>query len=293
MSTILDALRKVEEERRASGHSPREQILFFPQVPLSPSPSRKGVWVISLVLMGVGFAGGVGMTLFRSGLTAPGPGAPPAPIAPALAKQPSAQPTSSPSDPPAAVAAASRLPKKFPSSPAPVPRFPSGESQEFSLGGFPAAVQRSPFAVSKEQYKSEQENGRRQTADGGQRSESSLQSKQLREASVSERSERSLPSKQPYEQPQDTLEPQVPSPSSSPGIPKVSLNLLQWSPEAERRLAFISVNGGPMLMVHEGDTVSDLTVERILADAVELRFGDSTFVVKPHTRSSSPAPLAP
>jgi hypothetical protein len=58
-----------------------------------------------------------------------------------------------------------------------------------------------------------------------------------------------------------------------------------------------------MLMVHEGDTVSDLRVERILPDAVELRFDDSTtvelrlgnpnFMVKPRTSSSLPAPLAP
>jgi hypothetical protein len=53
---------------------------------------------------------------------------------------------------------------------------------------------------------------------------------------------------------------------------------LQWSPEVEKRRAAIRVNSGPMLTVHEGKTVSDLTVERILPDAVELRFGNSTTV---------------
>ena len=48
-----------------------------------------------------------------------------------------------------------------------------------------------------------------------------------------------------------------------------------------------------MILVHEGDTVSDFTVERILPDTVELRFDDSTFVVKPRTSPSLPVPLAP
>jgi hypothetical protein len=118
---------------------------------------------------------------------------------------------------------------------------------------------------------------------------------------VSEYSERSLQSRQLHKQLQDTLDSQAFSPPSSLGILnqdnkpssrrhplpqpwrqreslKVSLNLLQWSSEVEKRLAVISVNSGPMLTVHEGDTVSDLAVEHILPDAVELRFGDSAAV---------------
>ena len=63
-------------------------------------------------------------------------------------------------------------------------------------------------------------------------------------------------------------------------LPDVVLALLQWSVEPEKRLAFIRVDGGPMLMVQEGDTVSGLSVERILEDAVEFRAGGATLRVR-------------
>ena len=238
MSTILDALRKVEEEQRVSSHSTRERLLFFHQVTRPPPSSRKGTWVIGLVLVGVGFAGGLGMTLFRSEPTASIP----------------AEEQGSEMNSPQYLSTSTQD--------APVPRSHSGGLPEFSVGDlpFPSTIQRSPIATSRKPYNS----------------------KQLRAASV----------------PPSPLGTPKGAPKGAPkgipkGIPKVSLNLLQWSPEVEKRLAFISLNGGPMIMVHEGDTVSDFMVERILPDTVELRFGDSTFVVKPRAIPSLPAPLAP
>ncbi len=278
MSTILDALRKVEEERRVSGHSTRERLLFFPQAAPLPSPSRKGIWVIGLVLMGMGFAGGVGTMLLRSG---------PAASIPIV-----------PSDPPTTVAALSHPLERSSSWSTPMPQTHSEGLYEPGVGGSPlsAAVQRSPLVTSKSPYAREQSLYSKQlSAASVSKAESSGTGRrsELSTPSIGERNEQNLPNKQLYKQSQDTPEAQAPIFPLPLGIPKVSLNLLQWSPDVDRRLAFIGINGGPMLMIHEGDTVADFTIKRILPDGVELGFGNSTFVVKPYANSSSPAPLAP
>jgi hypothetical protein len=62
--------------------------------------------------------------------------------------------------------------------------------------------------------------------------------------------------------------------------PNSSLNFLQWSPDPENRMAFIKVNGGPLTLAHEGDTVGGYTVVEIRRDAVELRSQDRTFMLQ-------------
>ncbi|MGH8677381.1 MAG: hypothetical protein ACREUQ_03390 [Burkholderiales bacterium] len=60
----------------------------------------------------------------------------------------------------------------------------------------------------------------------------------------------------------------------------VSLSLLQWSPDADRRMAFLRVRGGPLTMAHEGDTLEGFTVTEISPQAVTLRSGDKTWVLQ-------------
>lgn len=73
--------------------------------------------------------------------------------------------------------------------------------------------------------------------------------------------------------------PAVPAPTTSLP-PNSSLNFLQWSPDPENRMAFIKVNGGPLTLAHEGDTVGGYTVVEIRRDAVELRSQDRTFMLQ-------------
>jgi len=55
---------------------------------------------------------------------------------------------------------------------------------------------------------------------------------------------------------------------------------LQWSPEPDRRLAFIKINGGPLTLAHEGDTVEGFTVVEIRRDAVELSSKGQRFTLQ-------------
>jgi hypothetical protein len=59
-----------------------------------------------------------------------------------------------------------------------------------------------------------------------------------------------------------------------------SLSFLQWSPEQDKRIAFIKVNGGPLTLAHEGDTVGGFTVVEIRPDAVELRSGETRLTLR-------------
>jgi hypothetical protein len=59
-----------------------------------------------------------------------------------------------------------------------------------------------------------------------------------------------------------------------------SLSFLQWSTDPEKRVASIKVGNGPAMIAHEGDSIEGLTVVKILPDAVEIRSGDSHYLLK-------------
>lgn len=81
---------------------------------------------------------------------------------------------------------------------------------------------------------------------------------------------------------------QDPVPAASPpvlrrapgGAPQVSINILQWSAEPGRRFAFVSVDGGGMTQVREGDRIGGLTVKHIHQQMIEFGFNDSTFLLR-------------
>jgi len=68
------------------------------------------------------------------------------------------------------------------------------------------------------------------------------------------------------------------SPDGSVSAPAGSaVSFLQWSPEAARRKAFVRVGDGPLTLVHEGDSISGYTVVEIQQGRVTLRSGTAQF----------------
>jgi hypothetical protein len=65
--------------------------------------------------------------------------------------------------------------------------------------------------------------------------------------------------------------------SSPPGA---ALSFLQWSADPEKRVVSIKVGSGPAMIAHEGDSIEGLTVVKIRPDAVEIRSGDSHYLLK-------------
>ena len=84
------------------------------------------------------------------------------------------------------------------------------------------------------------------------------------------------------------LPPQTAPPPAAPpvlrrapgGAPQVSINILQWSAQPERRFAFVSVDGGGMTQVREGDRIGGLTVKHIHQQMIEFGFNDSSFLLR-------------
>src|SRR6266540_1062169 len=65
MSTILDALRKVEEDSRTRSLDARARLLFSPARPdLRPARRRRAPWLISVGFILAGFAAGAGLVLW-------------------------------------------------------------------------------------------------------------------------------------------------------------------------------------------------------------------------------------
>jgi hypothetical protein len=72
--------------------------------------------------------------------------------------------------------------------------------------------------------------------------------------------------------------PATQAPASSP--PNSSLNFLQWSPDPGKRMVFIKVNGGPLTLAHEGDTVGGFTVVEIRQNSVELNLQGQNYTLQ-------------
>lgn len=61
-----------------------------------------------------------------------------------------------------------------------------------------------------------------------------------------------------------------------------AVSFLQWSPEVAKRKAFVKVGDGPLTLVHEGDSVSGYTVVEIQQGRVALRSGTAHFYLRVH-----------
>jgi hypothetical protein len=67
---------------------------------------------------------------------------------------------------------------------------------------------------------------------------------------------------------------------ATPPPTPATVSFLQWSPEPEKRMAFIKIGDAPTTLAHEGDTVNGVTVVKIRQGAVDLRSGDSRWTLR-------------
>lgn len=278
MSTILDVLRKVAEENRARTSDARSRLLFSPTWQKARPLRRLRVrWFVSTGLILVGFAAGAGLMFWgpRSPVPEEGrgaeersagkgadtgaqvpvpplaraPGEPPPTPAPTPAELPPVPPIAA--MPPASAA----LPAQFTP---PIPALTPEKAQATAAQG-ESIVQRSPFVSA---------------APTGQGI-----------AATSKPTPAAAPT--PSGTQSGTLyEVHVPTgttsviESPSPAQAGATLSFLQWSSDPDKRIAFIKVNGGPLTLTHEGDTVGGYTVVQIRPDAVDLRSGETHLTLR-------------
>jgi len=267
MSTILDALRKVEADNHARSPDARARLLFS----LSRSDLRLGrrqraPWLIRVGFVLAGFAAGAGLMLWgplsRSVEDGKGAGAIevdqglkplvqatedtlPAPLSPAMAV----------ATPSSALSAAMAPPARA--------RAPERE-QAFSAVDTPV-VHRSPFVTPLPVRKEVATAAKSARVPSPPTPEA--QNGTLYEVLAPSGATRVIES--------------PPSASANTTVPAdTALSFLQWSPEQDNRLAFIRVKGGPLTLAHEGDTVGGFTVVEIRPDAVELRSGETRLTLR-------------
>ena len=279
MSTILDALKKVERERE----SPSVRLRHDPDPP--PKRSRRVSTITIVVCAILGFAVGGGLALWRDSGSVPEPVAvtvppPPAIDVPALpaADAPARAPVAA-ADAPAQVAAPA-APAVAPAPPdAPAP----GEDRPALATGLDddSAVEPSPFA---------------RGADGlaGAAAEpEALAALPDAFEPLDDYAAEPLPDEADLvpdieATPIDEEEAAAPAEEtvfdtgrSPPGAPRVTLSFLQWSADPARRFAFISVDGAASQRVQEGDSAGGVNIDEINPGGVRLRHGETRFVIRP------------
>ncbi len=89
------------------------------------------------------------------------------------------------------------------------------------------------------------------------------------------------PEDEPAPEPETPAETLVDTGRSPPGAPKVALSFLQWSADPARRFAFISIDGAPTQRVHEGEVAAGLTVAAITPTGVQFKREGTIFVIRP------------
>jgi hypothetical protein len=303
MSTILDALRKVERERDPS----QDRVLVSPSVVTEPA-RRLPMWVIAMGAI-VGF--GLGGILSWRQVEVPPlevaslPAVPPPPAiavprppmagapAPSLAEPRKAEkstevakvapPASAPSD---AVAVA--VPPQ-PSTAPPV------EDPKAAADRILAAIEKedsvlepSPFSVPRDDP----------AADASVPAQAARSSRPIPPPAVPagdpeqamaavEPAEPPLPDvarealPEPEAEPEATPEALVDTGRSPPGAPKVALSFLQWSADPAKRFAFISIDGAATQRVREGEVASGMTVAAITPSGIQFKREGTTFIIRP------------
>ena len=82
-------------------------------------------------------------------------------------------------------------------------------------------------------------------------------------------------------EPETPVETLVDTGRSPPGAPKVALSFLQWSADPVRRFAFISIDGAPSQRVREGEVAAGLTVAAITKTGVQFKREGTSFMIRP------------
>lgn len=302
MSTILDALRKIERERQGQDGKVRARILVSPPRPLSPTPPHQSLlWTAGMSVLLVGFIVGVWMTRQEEIPSEEG-GAPHH-----LSKEVERR------FPPPVVS------ENFGDSEKTVSAVTGGQIQEKQrrIGNVtdpllpehplvlsePRSLQNSPFVSPPQvalrtslvdatpQGFSEPDGERadqapRKREDSvphvsettGEGREITLESGHEKPDGEAERFEREQLIEP--EKPADIVESDEPEEIYDPAPANSAISFLQWSPESARRKAFVRVGGSPLTLVHEGDAIGGYTVVEIRPDAVALRSDTTRFQIR-------------
>jgi hypothetical protein len=297
MSTILDALKKVEGERP---QSPREQLLHVP----SPGTTRRRPISITTIVAcaALGFAAGIGFALWRNAppldideLAGPSPppsdvvtasrpaglqdavGAPAAGAAPKPAA--AAPPDRGIADGPGDQAAVDQHPE-LGTRPAPPPRAPAA-----GVGLADSVLEPSPFTLPRPGSPAPGAEAHVARAP----SAPPVVPAPPPPADVAPAPDAMAALAPTVPQGPIATEPEPPpapptvidTGRSPPGAPRVALSFLQWSPDPTRRFALISIDGAPSQRVREGDTAAGLTVAQITPGGVQFKHEANLFTIRP------------
>ncbi|MSQ48711.1 MAG: hypothetical protein EXR78_10080 [Deltaproteobacteria bacterium] len=296
MSTILDALRKIEEENRIRNADARTRLLRAPQqFALHPRRRQRISWLVSAGLIVGGIALGAGLmgwgwyaqssalpVVTTANVLAPHVQTTPAPVPP-LAALP-------PLPPEHVTPVATKDPAVIVISPSSAPEAAvDNDSTGTTHADKESSVQRSPFVNTSEPERIPPPPSpvEPRVATKVKPVKKPIPRVRVAQESAAQPSVDDAPA--PLEE--DNVAAEVPpsaSPeeeeksgteTSSPPTP-ASVSFLQWSPEPEKRMAFIKVGDKPTALAHEGDVVNGVTVVKIRQGAVELRSGESRWTLK-------------
>ena len=302
MSTILDALRKIEGERQGQRGKVRTRVLLGPPRPLSAvPPHRSRLWTAGMSFLLVGLIVGVWMTRQEEILPEEGETPHrlskeaerrfPLPVVPENSGDPeriastvvggqvqeergrigSATDTSLPEQP------------LVLSEPSPLQASPFVSSPQAALRT--SLVDATPQGFSEptgekaDQAPREREDSVQHVSETvGERLEITLESGPEKQDGEAERSEQEQPLASGN--PVDIAEPDESEDVYDPAPANSAVSFLQWSPESARRKAFVRVGGSPLTLVHEGDAIGGYTVVEIRPNAVALRSGMTRFQIR-------------
>jgi hypothetical protein len=65
-----------------------------------------------------------------------------------------------------------------------------------------------------------------------------------------------------------------------PNAPRIQISFLVYARVPERRMVWLSIDGGSLITLHEGEGSGGVEVARILPDRVHLRHNGSLFLVR-------------
>ncbi len=274
MSTILDALRKIEGERHGQDGEVRTRVLVGPPRPLSPTPPHRSlVWAAGMSFLLVGFAVGIWVTHQEE--IPPEEGGTLLPVAPVNFEEPE-KTVSAVTEERAQEeqwSVTTPLPSEHPlalSEPPSLQDSPFASSPKVALRT--SLVDASPQGFSessgeKAHQKPEEPQGREDRVShiGGQggKAERFEQEQPLVPGGLADIAE-----------PDESEEVDASAPANS------AVSFLQWSPESARRKALVRVGGSPLTLVREGDAIEGYTVVEIRPDAIALRSGATRFQLR-------------
>lgn len=301
MSTILDALRKIEGERHGQSGKVRARILVSPPRPLSAAPPyRSRLWTAGVGFLLAGFIGGVWMA--RQEEIPPAEGETPHRLSKEAERRfPLSVVPENSGDPEKTVSATtegqvqeerrrigSATDPSLPEHPLvlsepPLQDSPFVSSPQVALRT--SLVDTTPQGFSEptgekvDQAPREREDSVQHVSEtAGEELEITLESGHEKQAGEAERAEQEQPLTPG--KPADIAEPDASEDVYDPAPANSAVSFLQWSPESARRKAFVRVGGSPLALVHEGDAIGGYTVVEIRPNAVALRSGATRFQIR-------------